>query len=83
MKTQDILLLAVGVGIGYLAVKKYQQNKPKSDLQALPTAPVNSGNIQAECELKWLEKSSMMRFAEGAIDKAKADFMLSCTTATK
>ena len=76
MKTQDILLLAVGVGIGYLAVKKYQQNKPKSYLQALPPA---RGNTQAECEAKWIEKSSTMRFAQGAMDKAKVDFMLACS----
>lgn len=79
MKTQDILLLAVGVGIGYLAVKKYQQNKPKSDLQALPPATATSGNTQAECEAKWIEKSSTMRFAQGAMNKAKVDFMLSCS----
>lgn len=31
MKTKDVLLLGIGVGLGYLALKKYQQNKPKSE----------------------------------------------------
>jgi hypothetical protein len=41
MKTQDLLLLGIGVGIGYLAFKRYQQNKPKQDTQTT----IEKGNV--------------------------------------
>jgi uncharacterized membrane protein YebE (DUF533 family) len=75
MKTQDLLLLGIGVGLGYLAFKKYQQNKPKSDTQTIVTPT----NLQADCEAKWNEKAKTMRLSSDALATAKANFMLSCS----
>lgn len=74
MKTQDLLLLGIGVGIGYLAFKKYQQNKPKPE-----TTPTTQATIQKTCEEQWTEKASTMKISGDALATAKANFMLSCS----
>lgn len=73
MKTKDLLLLLAGVGLGYLAFKRYKQNKPKTETQ-----PLNVATTQAECEAKWNEMAKTMRFTQGTMETAKANFMLSC-----
>ena len=78
MKTQDLLLLGVGVGLGYLAFKKYQQNKAKADIHTTEVTP----SKQAECEAKWNEKAKTMRLTQDALATAKAEFMLYCSPFT-
>jgi uncharacterized membrane protein YebE (DUF533 family) len=73
MKTSDLLLLAVGAGLGYLAFKKYQQNKAKKD----NTQP--QVTTQQTCEEKWTEKAKTMKLSSDALATAKANFMLSCS----
>ncbi len=73
MKTQNLLLLGIGVGLGYSLFKKHQQNKPKTETQ-----PSNVATTQAECEAKWNEMAKTMRFTQGTMETAKANFMLSC-----
>ena len=81
MKTSDLLLLAVGAGLGYLAFKKYQQNKAKKDntIHALGVAHSITQQTQDECESKWTEKAKTMKLSSDALAIAKANFMLSCS----
>jgi hypothetical protein len=81
MKTQDLLLLGIGVGIGYLAFKRYQQNKPKPDTTQYPLGVETDAKqkTQAECETEWNEKSKTMKLSESALSTAKVNFMLTCT----
>jgi uncharacterized membrane protein YebE (DUF533 family) len=81
MKTQDLLLLGIGVGIGYLAFKRYQQNKPKPDntQHPLEVGTANAPKTQAQCEAEWNEKASTMKISQSALATAKANFMLTCT----
>ena len=73
-------MLGIGVGIGYLAFKRYQQNKPKQDTTQNPlgVGTTTAPKTQAQCEAEWNEKASTMRFAQGTMEKAKANFMLTC-----
>lgn len=75
MKTQDLLLLGIGVGIGYLAVKSY--GKKRMEKQAEDIATQLAAKTK-DCEAKWVTTSSTMKFAQGTIDAAKTNFMASC-----
>jgi uncharacterized membrane protein YebE (DUF533 family) len=75
MKTQDVLLLGIGIGIGYLAFKKYQQNKPKKDT----TTPPTQASMQKSCEEQWTEKSATMKISGDALATAKVNFLLTCS----
>jgi uncharacterized membrane protein YebE (DUF533 family) len=81
MKTQDLLLLGIGVGIGYLAFKRYQQNKPKADDTQHPigVGTTTAPKTQAQCEAEWNEKSKTMKLSESALSTAKVNFMITCT----
>jgi len=81
MKTQDLLLLGIGVGIGYLAFKRYQQNKPKADdtQHPLGVGTAITQKTQAQCEAEWNEKSKTMKLSESALSTAKVNFMISCS----
>lgn len=74
MKTKNLLLLGIGVALGYLAFKKYQQNKLKTESQ-----PSSISKTQSQCESEWNEKAKTMKLTQGAMQTAKANFMLSCS----
>jgi len=69
MKTKDLLLLLAGVGLGYLAYKRYQQTKPKTEMQT----------TEVDCETKWKEKAKSMEFSSTeAEQKSKSAFINTC-----
>lgn len=68
MKTSDLLLLGIGVGLGYYGFKRYQQNKPKQGVAQTKN-----------CEEQWNEKASTMKLSADALATAKANFLSSCS----
>ena len=75
MKTQDLLLLGIGVGIGYLALKSYGKKRAEKQAEVLATELAAKTK---DCEAKWVVASSTMKFAQGTIDAAKTNFMANC-----
>ena len=74
MKTQDLLLLAIGVGVGYYGFKRYQQTKPKV---ATPAPAPES--VQKTCEEQWTEKAKTLKLTGDALATAKTNFIISCS----
>jgi leucyl aminopeptidase len=74
MKTSDLLLLAIGVGLGYYGFKKYQQNKSKKVV-----TPKTTESVEKTCEEQWNEKSKTMKISAEALNTAKVNFLLSCS----
>jgi hypothetical protein len=83
MKTKDLILLAVGVGIGYLSIKTY--GRKKAETQAKDMAKDMADTLAkktSECQDKWDKQASTMRFAQGAIEGARANFIAGCLNPT-
>lgn len=85
MKTKDVLLVLVGVAIGYFAYKMNWMKKSKMKVEELATDVkdvVVDTTKAVKCEAEWNDKvASVTRFAsQQAMEESKSAYLKDCLT---